>query len=244
MMVRALLAFLLCLAVHAGGVHAYTEDLPPFNLLNEHGEPSGYAVEVLSLLMKEANQEYKLELVPWARALSLAKQQPDTLVFTIARTPEREVYFHWIGPYASRVTSLLRLSSSEARASTLTEARRFRVAVLNGDVGMDMLLAQGFVRGFNLITVDKRNDLIKLLQLKSVDFVAGNPAMMRYVASRTELPVDQLVTELTMSKRTDGYYFALNRQSDPEIVQRLQSAFERLQSNNVLEPLKRKYQID
>ncbi|PHV12199.1 substrate-binding periplasmic protein [Chitinimonas sp. BJB300] len=244
MFARTLLAFLLCLAVHAGGLHAYTEDLPPFNMLNEQGEPSGYAVEVLSLLMREAHQEYKLELMPWARALSLTKQQPDTLVFTIARTPERENFFHWVGPYAPRVTALMRLNDSEARAPTLADARRFRVAALNGDVGMETLLAQGFVRGFNLIPVDKRNDLIKLLQLKSVDFVVGNPTMLRYVASRTEMAADQLVTELVISKRTDGYYFGLNRQSDPEMVQRLQSAFERLQTRNALEPLKRKYQIE
>ncbi|GLR14187.1 hypothetical protein GCM10007907_29770 [Chitinimonas prasina] len=244
MLARSLLLLLCGLMACAEPVRAYTEDFPPFNTLNEHGQPSGYAVELLVLLMKEAQQEYRLELVPWARALSNARQQPGSLIFTIARTPEREPHFHWIGPIAARSTAMMRLRDGHARASSLQEAKAYKVGVINGDAGMELLLSQGFVRGVNLIPLDKRNDLVRLLQLGSLDFIVASPTLIQYVASRAGLRPDQLEISLTLLRQPEGFYFALNKQSDPALLQRLQAAFERLQAREAVDQLKRKHAIE
>jgi len=40
---------------------------------------------------------FKLDLrpLPWGRALQMAREQKDLLLFTVARTPERETWFQW-----------------------------------------------------------------------------------------------------------------------------------------------------
>lgn len=244
MFTRLLLAALLSLLAEAAGVRAYTEDFPPYNYADSQGRPAGYAVEVLGLLMNEAGVDYQLELLPWARALSLARQQPDHLIFTIARTPAREAHFFWIGPFARRSTALMRLRSTPHQVASLAEARAWRTGVINGDAGMEMLLAQGFVRGRNLVPVSQRNDLIRLLQARSIDFVVASPTIMQHVARRAGMAPDELVVQLQLGQAGDGFYFALNRQSDPALVRKLQQAFAQLQARHALEPLKRRYQIE
>lgn len=244
MLVRLLLAALLGIATWAAPLNAYTEDFPPFNAPDAQGKPSGYAVELLALLMQEAQQDYQLELVPWARALSLAKHKPNSLVFTIARTPERDAFFYWIGPFASRTTALIRLRDSPLRVDSLADAKRYRIGVVNGDAGMEILLAQGFRPGSNLFVVDRRSDLIRLLRLDSIDFVVANPIILHPLARRADLGSDQFAIQLILKQQRDGYYFALNRQSEPALAQGLQAAFERLLARGALEPLKRKYQIE
>ncbi len=244
MFARLLFAALVCLTALAQPLKVYTEDFPPFNVLDEQGRPSGYAVELLAQLMQEAQQDYRLELVPWARALTLGKQMPNTLIFTIARTSEREAFFYWIGPFANRTTALMRLRDSPLRVGSLEEAKRYRIGAINGDAGMEMLRAQGFVHGKNLIVLDKRNDLIRLLQLRSIDFVVASPNIMHYVAKRAGLSPEQLSIQLILNKAPEGFYFALNRQSPPELAQRLQAALQRLDERGSLDALKRKYQIE
>ncbi|MBV8656868.1 MAG: transporter substrate-binding domain-containing protein [Burkholderiales bacterium] len=227
----------------ADAITAYTEDFPPYNFTDAHGQLAGYSVELLGLLMAKAHTDYHIEQVPWARAMGEVRHQPNSLVFTIAKTPERAPDFIWIGPIARRNTSLLGLANHPLTLSSVDDARPLRIGALNGDVGMEQLLHQGFIPGRNLIVENKRNDLIRLLQNGSIDLIVGNAPVFRQVAIRVGLDANELTVRYVLADEEDGYYFALNRATPADTVTRLQRAWAGLQGTDAVAAIKRKYAV-
>jgi polar amino acid transport system substrate-binding protein len=85
----------------AVALEVVSTDNPPFNY-EEGGAPRGLGTEVLQAIAADAGLELHIVFLPWQRALREVEQKPDTLIFTLARTPERETRYEWIGPFAPR----------------------------------------------------------------------------------------------------------------------------------------------
>ena len=74
-----------------------TEVLPPYQLYNENNVLSGFSVEVLEALFKITKDDIDLKVLPWARAYRTALNKPNTLIFSLSRSPSRENLFFWGG---------------------------------------------------------------------------------------------------------------------------------------------------
>ncbi len=104
-----LLSLVLYGPVQATRVEVVTTDAPPFNMLD--GEtPSGFATDILREVT-QAGLDHHIQFLPWPRALLHVKHDPNTLIYTISRTPEREQQFEWIGPFARHQGHFYKLSS-------------------------------------------------------------------------------------------------------------------------------------
>ena len=87
--------------VLAASLTAYTEEWAPYNY-SEGGSVKGIATDVLRAACGEARLDCRIFIVPWARALNTVSNTPNTLIYTIARTPAREDDFLWVGPLLPR----------------------------------------------------------------------------------------------------------------------------------------------
>jgi polar amino acid transport system substrate-binding protein len=87
-----------------------TEDYPPSNYI-ENGVLKGVAVDVLKAVWKKINsKEMHIQLYHWARGYQLALTKPNTMLFAMTRSPEREKLFKWVGPIYRGRYSLFTLS--------------------------------------------------------------------------------------------------------------------------------------
>lgn len=68
----------------------------PLLQYQENGENKGPTIEILNALLKETQLSASVSYMPWARAFSIAKNTPNTLILSMFRTLEREDSFHWI----------------------------------------------------------------------------------------------------------------------------------------------------
>lgn len=79
----------------------YTEEYPPWNY-TENGELKGYYVDVLLDLWKQVGinkTKEDIKVIPWARGYHYLKTDPNTALFSMARTEEREkLGILWVGP--------------------------------------------------------------------------------------------------------------------------------------------------
>ena len=79
----------------AGGGYAaapltvVTEEFPPYSYA-QGGKLTGYSVEVVRAALGGAGLDYSMTIYPWARAYQIGRAQPNVLIFSIVRTPERE----------------------------------------------------------------------------------------------------------------------------------------------------------
>lgn len=75
----------------------YCEFDPPFQFLDASGSPTGYAVGLVREIQKRVGNTDPIEIVPWARGHNDVLKKPNIVLFSMARTAERENLFRWVG---------------------------------------------------------------------------------------------------------------------------------------------------
>lgn len=121
-----------------------TESYPPFSYREPGGTYRGVGVDQIAIIMNEAGLPYTIEMMPWARALTLAQTRPRHCVFAAARTPEREPQFKWVAPLLLDVNILVRHAAYAVHATTLDEAKQFTIGTHREDYTESLLKSLGF----------------------------------------------------------------------------------------------------
>ena len=154
---RLLPALVLCWAPGAMAGHvitAVTEELPPYNMTVD-GELTGMGTEVVKAVLEEAGEDVRIRSMPWARAYDSALNNANVLIYSIARTPQREPLFKWVGVIAPTRWFLFSLPGTEFDLKTLDDARQYQIATVKADVGEQYLIDKGFAVGRNLQSGNK-----------------------------------------------------------------------------------------
>lgn len=131
--------------VAAAGLQLVTENYPPYNFSSRDSRRiEGVSTDIVRELMSRAGQGYTLQLLPWQRAISLAEKRPQTCVFSMSRTPEREQRYRWIGPLVANDWVLFARSSDQRRLARLDDARPYRIGSYQGDAIVQYLRERNF----------------------------------------------------------------------------------------------------
>ncbi|OWV70087.1 ABC transporter substrate-binding protein [Rhizobium sp. R634] len=120
-----------------------TEDYAPFNY-REGKEIKGATVEQVEKVMTAIGVDYTIEVLPWARAFSLARTAPMTCVFATAHNSARDPLFKWIEPLLIDRNILITRKGSGVTASNLEEAKKYTVGTQREDYTETILKEKGF----------------------------------------------------------------------------------------------------
>ncbi|MGF9563769.1 transporter substrate-binding domain-containing protein [Neorhizobium sp. JUb45] len=110
-----------------------TESYPPFVIEDAASPPRGISVDQIRGIMAGSDLDYRIEVMPWARAIALAETQPATCVFSAAQTPERKPRFKWVMPLAKSRSILVKHRNAGVAAQTIDEAKAFTVGTHRSD---------------------------------------------------------------------------------------------------------------
>ncbi|MFD2271054.1 substrate-binding periplasmic protein [Undibacterium arcticum] len=147
--------------------------LPPLNY-EEQGVVTGYSTELLQAVLQTAGLSAPISILPWARAYQTAQTQPNTIIYSIVRTAEREPLFDWIGPISKRQIFLFKLRArKDVEVSTLSDARKYRIGAVREMAATQQLIKQGFnpEESLDLAPTDESN--VKKLFLNRVDLIVA-----------------------------------------------------------------------
>jgi polar amino acid transport system substrate-binding protein len=141
----AFLAGMLALAVPAhAALRMLTDENAPFGYTDPASHKiTGITADMVVEAARRAKLPYGLEVFPWARAYSLAKNEPDTCVYPLARLPERESLFQWVGPLSVNTWVLYAKSSFQGKVSSVASLEKYAVGGLLQDGPSVYLKSQG-----------------------------------------------------------------------------------------------------
>lgn len=232
-LIASILAILATTAA-ADPLKLVTEEYPPY-AYRADGALTGSSIDQINLLMKDAGIEHTVEMMPWARALTLAEKQPDHCVFTAAHNADRDPNFKWVEPLLSGRTLLIRLAGSKVNPMTVDQAKQFLVGTTRNDFTADILKAQNFKRidlaaDFNLT--------LKKLKIGRIDLMPI--AEDYYVKLRRDgTPIEKV---LVLSEQI--YSMACNKQVPDEQIGKMQAALDRIIADGTQAALFKKYGLD
>lgn len=232
------LALLTTLSALGADLAAYTEEWPPYNY-SEGGEIKGIATDVLRAACAIAKLDCEIHMVPWARAYKTAGRTPNTAAYTTARKPSRELEFIWIGPILPRTTWVYVRQDLEKDIHDFTDLAQHPVGVVRDEAAAQDLIAAGIPQSA-LVQQSSNADVLRLLESKRVDAMVDTEVSMQWHLRQTALAAVAVSRRMKLSDE-GAYYFALNLDSDPMLVTKLQSAVGTLRREGKIDAIARRY---
>ena len=219
---------------HAQSIKGVTEETSYSYLQN--GKVAGPASEVVEATLQRAGlNDYSLALYPWARAYDMAQQEENVLIYLIARTPERESLFKWVGEIMRIDYHFYKLRErKEIVVPDLQSAKNYSIGVLREDVRHQYLRSQGFtklvVSGLNIDNFRKLlNQQVQLVPMPESDAVM--------LCQEEGVDFASLEQVYTLDTLTTGLYMAYSNSTSDDIVARTRAAFDSLKAEGAVKHL-------
>ncbi|CAN7722278.1 MULTISPECIES: substrate-binding periplasmic protein [Pseudomonas] len=217
-----------------------TENFPPYNMAKngknfaQDENINGIAVDIVREMFKRANVTYSLTLrFPWERVYKLALENPGYGAFVMARLPDRERLFKWVGPIGPDDWIMLAKADSKISLESLEDARKYRIGAYKGDAIAETLAKQGL----KPIVVLRDQDNAKKLVSGQIDLWATGDPAGRYLARQDG--VNGLKTVLRFNSAE--LYLALNKNVPDETVAKLQAALDQLRKDGMVDEIMGRY---
>ncbi|NRR29458.1 ABC transporter substrate-binding protein [Oxalobacteraceae bacterium] len=215
-------------------VRLVSSENPPFAYAGAvAGQVHGVSTEMAREAARRASVSASVTLLPWPRAYSRAQTDADTCVFPVARLPEREALFRWIGPLNKNRWVLFARPDFLAPITSVPEARRYRIGgllqdgpslfllgqgvevdqVATNELNLNKLMAgridlwaTGFLRGKMIAAKAGAGELKVAHTLRDVDhYMACNPKLPAATLAALEQAVAAMWQDGTMRKISEHY---------------------------------------
>ncbi|KTF16951.1 substrate-binding periplasmic protein [Pseudoalteromonas sp. H105] len=197
-------------------------ELSPPNQTRINNEVAGHSTDIVKRILAEAELDASFSIYPWARAYKLASKFDNTLIYSLARTPEREMLFHWVGPVAQFKLGFVKLSERrDIEITSIAEAKKYKVAVQRHDLAFQVLSKHGFDL---LITSDIRKSY-HLLLAKKVDLIIDDKNYLPAMGEQLAIDHGKLSFIYAIDELAVFGYLAANINTEAKIVGALKSAF-------------------
>ena len=210
--------------VQTNKLRVMTEEYPPFNYTDAQGNLVGSSTEIVKSIINKLGENITIEVSPWAKAYETLLVEPDTALYSMARTPERENLFMWVGPIGSYENWLYAKKGSNVRVSSLDDAKTVKgIAVVKDEAGQQKLAQQGFI---NFVYTDSTADGLKKLVAGQADLWLGTGADVELVAKKAGVnPADM---EAVVFVHKVDLYIAFNKNTPYATVQTWQMSLDSL----------------
>lgn len=219
----------------------YTEQYPPYNMTtngqpfaHSESEVTGLCTDVLKAILEKSSVGYSIKLRDLSYGMNRSQKHADHGIYCVSKTAEREPFFEWIGPLSSIQWTLFAKPGSDIKLDNLEDARDYRIGGYKGDVMTGYLEDQGFnVSAITNNGLNGRRLVQNQIDLWVADGLAG-PYLAADVSDVTDLEVVLVFRETPM-------YLAVNKDSDPDMINALNAAYEAMKEAGETETISRSY---
>jgi len=210
-----------------GLVNIYTESNPPQSYRENDGSLTGSSVEIVQAMMGVIGREELITFTNWTDAYDQVLLNPNSMIFSTARTTQREPYFEWVGPVCKKNACFFVKAGSSIELNTIDDAKTLgNVGVTEGWASEDELTELGFT---NIQTWATPQEVFEKLIDGTADAVVLNDIAISYLADQTGHNPDEVRNELLFS--TDETHLAFSKDTKSSYTQEWQQAYTTIMNN-------------
>ena len=209
---------------------AVSEESIPFQYSSQ-GAVAGPAAELVRETLRRAALPYELHLYPWPRAYAMAERLPNVLIFSMARTEERELQFKWVGEVYPAEFRFIKLKSrTDIVINSLDDARKYSIGVINNDITHQFLIKRNFSPGKLEITANNDINFRKIVAGR-VDLVLRSKRALDMLCLRDKDSCDKLETSYVVKEMKTSLWMAFSNATPDDIVARARMAYDKLRAD-------------
>nr|WP_281169120.1 ABC transporter substrate-binding protein [Hahella ganghwensis] len=215
----------------ADTIQVVTTDFPPYSY-ERNGKVHGMATEIVKKALTRAGLSYNLKVFTWSRAYHMARNTPNTLIFSIARSKERENEFHWVGKVAPYSIRMYKLAIREdIKVDSLEDAKQYIVGGEHSDIKQAYLLTKGFETGKNILLVNKDELNIRKLFAGRIDLLPFNELSLPIMLHKEGHRASELEPVLDLGDISHDLYAAFHKDTSQTTVNKLKREMDKLKQS-------------
>ncbi|RVU34318.1 transporter substrate-binding domain-containing protein [Rheinheimera riviphila] len=224
-------AFGCAIPVAAENLRVVLEVSPPHQTY-ENGKVAGLSTAVVEQMLQQAKLTPHYEVYPWARAFRLAASTPNVLIYNMARTPEREQQFEWIGKVGSYKFGFLKLAARhDIQVQQLNDVQQYVVGAQRDDFSAEWLKNVARQPAPQLQLQPDVVETWRLLVKGKLDLMIDDPSAIDDMLNKHQLQPTDIKFVLFIPELEQQTWIALKKGSDPKLVQRLRDAYQQVEGS-------------
>ena len=212
----------------AQDVKIYGTISPPANYMLD-GKFAGTTVEIVEGLKQSMGLTTPIEVVPGARADEYVKSSPNVLVFTFAKSPEREkAGFHFLGPVVTRTQMLWKKKGAAISIGSLADVKNKNLTV--GSMSADWrskFLQDAGVTVEEVATPDLN---LKKLMADRMPLMVSSSFDMPSIAKMAGIDMADVEPALTIAEAPS--YLMFSKDTDQATLDKWQNAYTALEKTD------------
>lgn len=210
-----------------------TEDLKPYNYLEE-GKIKGISVEVVQKVLK--NLEYEKEsiwLYPWSRALQLLDSRKNGVLFSMSYTPQRAQKYKFACPLSEVELYFYLKQNSPFELHDLEDVEKLKIGVVQDFGAHKYLLDKGF---YNFDYSSSTKVMAQKLLENKIDTFAAVP----YAVHSLGIDTSKLV-QTQLKLYSTNLCIAFNKAVEDQEVQKWQRELKKIRQSGEYQKIYQKY---
>ena len=166
-----------------------SHELKPFTW-TENGSTEGLVYDLVRATMAKMNVRREIKIVPFTRGLSMVHNEPDTVLFHVQRTPERERTMKWVGPIVTNGVYVYCAKSSAGKIRNLDDLRKLKyIAVVSGEATDEYFKKRKFT---NLFYVRQQSQSLEMLSSGRVEASPFGELVVNAYAREAKLDIGNI----------------------------------------------------
>lgn len=208
-------------------------DLWPYSFLNENGQPDGYNVDLIRIMMSEMNIPYVIKLKSKAETLQDMREGKSDLTLGIS-TGFHDEYAHFNTTAITLFTqSVVTPQSKPVEIKKFRDLANCSVIVKDSSFCHHLMIEYGWED--NAVAVEDMRDAIQELSNEEDGQIVWNTLSLKWLLRRYN--IENL--ELTPVNMPHGEYKFMS--NDPHLLKQLDETYARLYSEEVFTPIQNKW---
>lgn len=206
---------------------------PPYEFINDQGEPDGFNVELFREIAKELNFDYELQLEPWGAVRKQLEAGEIDIITGMIISPARARELEFGLPHSVMTFGIF--THANKNLKTMEELRGKEVIVQDGDLMHDYLLETGLTP--HIITVKDQLEGLELINRGQYDAALMSNFQGAYLLKKHKLN-KVVVRPSSIEPRR---YAMAGAKGNEELIQTLNMGLFQLKTNGTYDRLYNKW---
>ncbi|MDA3838818.1 MAG: transporter substrate-binding domain-containing protein [Candidatus Delongbacteria bacterium] len=213
-----------------------TEEYPPITFMKD-GKASGFVTDIVQEIIVRQDIPNNIRLITWKNAYNLTQYNPNVVLFSIERTPERENLFQWVGPVGKNSATFYAKKGSGIKINSLEDAQKIpAIATTTSWFTEQNLKSKGFT---NLVSSPIPETSVKQLMNGEVQLSIFTDITVPEIVANSGYSMNDLEPVFTVSNTT--FYIAISLGTPIEMVNKWQSVLDEVKADGTFEKIYRSY---
>lgn len=229
-----------CLATSVDDVRWIAQNYKPYSYMEDNSK-KGMIIEIVGAVLKKLDSKKTIndiEIETFSRSFVRRNNDPNTVFFPLAKAPDREKYFKWVGPIIMDEPVLFAKKSKNIKINNDGDLKSYKIGAKEGYSAVKILKNMG-VKNSSLQLNDTDVEGLEKISQDKLDLIACD--RLSCIAAMKDNKINPQDYDIVYKMQGSELSFAFNKDTDSEVIDKVSKAFEEVKKSKEYNDITKRY---